>query len=103
MGIKGSSWGWDFDGGVVHAESTLDQDYTVLRTQAVIDTFSLHRSEHNVSPDRSRLVQLFRYANLDQPAAVAAGWASVPPRDGLKLFARTHPDKLADPLTAPKS
>jgi iron complex outermembrane receptor protein len=40
VGIKGSSWGWDFDGGIVHAESTLDQDYTVLRTQAVIDTFS---------------------------------------------------------------
>lgn len=71
---------------------------------AVIDTFSLHRSEHNVSADRSRLVQLFRYANLAEPAAIATGWASVPPRDGLKLFARTHPDKLvADPLPAPKS
>ena len=71
---------------------------------AVIDTFSLHRSEHNVSTDRSRLVQLFRYANLDQPAAIATGWASVPPRDGMKLFARTHPEKLAaDPLPAPNS
>jgi len=49
-------------------------------------------------------VQLFRYANLAEPAAIATGWASVPPRDGLKLFARTHPDKLvADPLPAPKS
>ena len=40
VGIKGSNWGWDFDGGYMHGESTLDQDYTVLRTQAVIDTFS---------------------------------------------------------------
>jgi len=71
---------------------------------AVIDTFSLHRSEHNVSTDRSRLVQLFRYADLREPASIATGWASVPPRDNLTLFARTHPDKLAaDPLTTPKS
>jgi len=39
VGIKGSGWGWDLDGGIVHAESTLDQDYTVLRTQGVIDAF----------------------------------------------------------------
>jgi len=40
LGIKGASWGWDFDAGYVHAESTLDQDYTVLRTQGVIDAFN---------------------------------------------------------------
>ena len=40
LGIKGANWGWDFDGGYVHAESTLDQDYTVLRTQGVIDAFN---------------------------------------------------------------
>lgn len=40
VGIKGSSWGWDFDAGAVHAESTLDQDYTVLSTQGVIDAFN---------------------------------------------------------------
>lgn len=39
-GIKGSAAGWDFDGGYVHAESTLDQDYTVLRTQGVLDAFN---------------------------------------------------------------
>jgi len=61
---------------------------------AVMHTFSLHRSEHNLSSDRTRLVQLFRYADLTHPAATALGWASVPPRDELRLFARTHPDKL---------
>jgi iron complex outermembrane receptor protein len=40
VGIKGSGWGWDLDAGYVHAESTLDQDYTVLRTQGVIDAFN---------------------------------------------------------------
>ena len=40
VGIKGANWGWDFDAGYVHAESTLDQDYTVLRTQGVIDAFN---------------------------------------------------------------
>ena len=66
---------------------------------AVIHTFSLHRSEHNLSTDRTRLVQLFRYADLSLPAATAMGWASVPPRDELRLFARTHPDKLVgEPL-----
>jgi hypothetical protein len=66
---------------------------------AVIDTFSLHRSEHNLSSDRTRLVQLFRYANLRHPAAASRGWASVPPRDDLRLFARTHPDQLVvEPL-----
>ncbi|MEO5692390.1 MAG: TonB-dependent receptor [Usitatibacter sp.] len=39
-GIKGSAAGWDFDGGYVHAESTLDQDYTVLRVQGVLDAFN---------------------------------------------------------------
>ena len=68
---------------------------------AVIHTFSLHRSEHNLSRDRTRLVQLFRYADLNQPAAAALGWASVPPRDQLGLFGRTHPDKLALDALAP--
>ena len=40
VGIKGSNWGWDFDAGYMHGESTLDQDYTVLRTQGVIDAFN---------------------------------------------------------------
>jgi hypothetical protein len=70
---------------------------------AVIDTFSLHRSEHNLSTDRTRLVQLFRYTNLNQPAATATGWASVPPRDDVRLFGRTHPDKLVGEPLAPSS
>jgi iron complex outermembrane receptor protein len=40
VGIKGSNWGWDFDAGYVHAESNLDQDYTVLKLQGVIDAFN---------------------------------------------------------------
>ena len=39
-GIKGRLAGWDIDAGVVHSESKLDQDYTVLRTQGVIDAFN---------------------------------------------------------------
>jgi hypothetical protein len=70
---------------------------------AVIDTFSLHRSEHNLSTDRTRLVQLFRYANLNHPAAAASGWASVPPRDEARLFGRTHPDKLIGEPLAPST
>jgi Phytanoyl-CoA dioxygenase (PhyH) len=70
---------------------------------AVIDTFSLHRSEHNLSTDRTRLVQLFRYANLNQPASAATGWASVPPRDEVRLFGRTHPDKLVGEPLAPSA
>ena len=66
---------------------------------AVMHTLSLHRSDHNLSSDRTRLVQLFRYADLTQPAATAMGWASVPPRDDVRLFGRTHPDKLVgEPL-----
>ena len=37
------------------------------------------------------------------PGAVSQQVKSLEAALGLKLFARTHPDKLADPLTAPKS
>lgn len=40
VGIKGANWGWDFDAGYVHAESTLDQDYMVISVQGVMDAFS---------------------------------------------------------------
>ncbi len=40
VGIKGANWGWDFDAGYVHAESTLDQDYTLISVQGVINAFS---------------------------------------------------------------
>ncbi len=41
-GVKGTAVGWDIDAGVVHSESKLDQVYTVLSTQGVMDAF------HNV-------------------------------------------------------
>lgn len=40
VGVKGTAAGWDLDAGVVHSESKLDQVYTVLRTQGVIDAFN---------------------------------------------------------------
>jgi len=39
-GIKGSSWGWDFDAGIMHSESTLKQDYTVLSIPGLIAAFN---------------------------------------------------------------
>ena len=39
-GIRGTAAGWDIDAGVVHSESKLDQAYSVLRTQGVIDAFN---------------------------------------------------------------
>ena len=40
VGLKGSAAGWAIDAGVVHSESKLDQTYTLLRTQGVIDAFN---------------------------------------------------------------
>ncbi len=39
VGVKGSAAGWDLDAGIVHSESKLDQAYTVLSTQGVMDAF----------------------------------------------------------------
>ncbi|MDY0748868.1 TonB-dependent receptor [Paucibacter sp. R3-3] len=38
-GVKGTAAGWDIDAGVMHSESKLDQVYTVLSTQGVMDAF----------------------------------------------------------------
>lgn len=40
VGVKGTAAGWDIDAGVVHSESKLDQVYSVLRVQGVIDAFN---------------------------------------------------------------
>ena len=39
-GIKGTAAGWDIDAGVVHSESKLDQAYSLLSVQGVIDAFN---------------------------------------------------------------
>jgi iron complex outermembrane receptor protein len=40
VGLKGSTWGWDFDTGYLHSESNLDLDYTVVNTAALYDAFT---------------------------------------------------------------
>ena len=39
-GIKGTAAGWDIDAGIAHSESKLDQTYTQLSTQGLLDAFS---------------------------------------------------------------
>ena len=39
-GIKGNVAGWDYDAGIMHSESKLHQDYTLLSVQGVIDAFN---------------------------------------------------------------
>lgn len=39
-GVKGTAAGWDLDAGLMHSESKLDQAYTVLSIQGVMDAFS---------------------------------------------------------------
>ena len=59
----------------------------------------LHRSEKNYSTDKTRIVQLFRFSDLNDPEALKIGWASADVTKNAKKFEDLYPEMILPQLS----
>jgi hypothetical protein len=60
----------------------------------IMHSLLLHRSNHNLTADQTRIVQLFRYSDLRDSQSRAIHWASAEHGGRGASFAVCHPDKF---------
>lgn len=54
----------------------------------------LHRSEKNYSVEGTRIVQLFRFSDLNDPEATRIGWDSADVTPAARKFEEVYPEKV---------
>jgi len=64
----------------------------------VMDTHMLHQGIANRNPDHLRVTQLFRYANLNHPDAIAGRWRSAVFARTAITFEELHPEHYVKPV-----
>jgi len=62
----------------------------------LMDGLLWHRSNRNLTSDRTRIVQLFRYTDLSHPLSVAQRWRSTEAGGGGLTLEEAHPESIVN-------